>query len=154
MDQTTTDPNKITDVTWQTNQTQNKPLLLIPGNPKMALDLIKSWEADEEYNEAVWSELEAALDRSYLELQPNTLNGQEEIEMAPQMAQAYYNRANTYATLGQHDEALADYTQAISIVPNLAQIYNKRGLTYHKLGRYNEALVDYTRAIHITENSS
>ena len=154
MDQTTTHPDHITSENLQANNSHHKSPLLIPGNPEMALHLIKTWEADEEYNETVWSELEPALDRSYSSQHSVIGNGQEEIEMAPQMAQVYYNRGNTYATLGRYDQALADYNQAISIAPNLAPVYNKRGFTYHKLGRYEEALVDYTRAIRITENSS
>jgi tetratricopeptide (TPR) repeat protein len=70
------------------------------------------------------------------------------------LAEAYYNRGNTYATLGKYEHALEEYSQAITIEPSLVQAYNKRGLAYHELGLYEEAIADYTQAIRVVENSS
>lgn len=136
--------------TVPTNGTQQiKPKREIKmGNPEMAIELLNKWMTeDAEYNEEVWAKLEPALDRSQWWPEREKQNGQ-----AMHLAEAYYNRGNTHATLNEYDRAIADYTQAITIDPNLVQAYNKRGLTYHKLGRYEEALADYTQAIHTVEN--
>ena len=119
------------------------------GNPEMALQLVKKWMTDDSgYDEAVWPQLEAALDRSQWYAEREKQN-----EQAMYLAEAYYNRGNTHATLDEYDRAIADYTQAITIEPKLVQAYNKRGLVYHEVGRYEEALADYTQAIRIVERA-
>ena len=138
----------ITTIPSNGTQQINQPKREIKmGNPEMALQLLKTWMADDSgYDEAVWPQLEAALDRSQWWPEKEKQNGH-----AMQLAETYYNRGNTHATLDEYDRAIADYTQAISIEPKLVQAYNKRGLAYHELGRYEEALEDYTQAIHIVE---
>ncbi len=127
----------------------NKPKREIKmGNPEMAIQLLNKWMTeDAEYNEAVWAKLEPALDRSRWWPEREKQN-----EQAMHLAEAYYNRGNTHATLNEYDRAIADYTQAISIEPKLVEAYNKRGLAYHSIGLYEEALADYTQAIHTVED--
>lgn len=58
-----------------------------------------------------------------------------------------YNRAQVYATLGQHEQALTDYTAVIELDPYYSEYYFDRGNVYRKQGRNEEALADYEQAI-------
>jgi tetratricopeptide (TPR) repeat protein len=58
-----------------------------------------------------------------------------------------YNRAQVYATLGQYELALADYTAVISQDPYYSEYYFDRGNVYRRQERNAEALADYERAI-------
>ncbi|MEM7336081.1 MAG: tetratricopeptide repeat protein [Chloroflexota bacterium] len=56
-------------------------------------------------------------------------------------------RGNTYHDMGQLEDALNDYTQAISLNPQDAVAFYNRGSTYHDMGQLEDALNDYTQAI-------
>src|SRR6476660_3612499 len=45
------------------------------------------------------------------------------------LAIAYYNRGNDYQAKGDHDQAIADYTQSIKLDPQ-ASAYNNRGYSF------------------------
>ncbi|MDM8532223.1 tetratricopeptide repeat protein [Anaerolineales bacterium HSG25] len=64
----------------------------------------------------------------------------------------YNNRGSTYGEIGRHEEALADYAQAIVLSPNYAETYLNRGVTYHNMGRHEEALANYAQAIVLNPN--
>jgi tetratricopeptide (TPR) repeat protein len=61
----------------------------------------------------------------------------------------YYNRGISYAEKGEHDQAIADYTEAIRLDPKGATAYNNRGDSYAKKGEYDQAIADYTEAIRL-----
>ncbi|WP_395297938.1 tetratricopeptide repeat protein [Kitasatospora hibisci] len=61
-----------------------------------------------------------------------------------------YNRAQVYAGLGRHTEAVADYTAVIECDPNYAEYYFDRGMLWRDLGRPEQALADYDRAIRLS----
>ena len=65
------------------------------------------------------------------------------------MARAYNNRATAYAEQHQYQQAIADFTKAISLDPRGALTYRNRGLAYHDLGQLNQAIEDYTVAIRL-----
>jgi len=67
-------------------------------------------------------------------------------------AQAFFNRGNSYALLGNHQQAIADYTQAIGLNPNYVDAYNNRGISYKNIKQYNLAINDYSQAIRINPN--
>lgn len=71
------------------------------------------------------------------------------IELAPQLAEAYYNRGVTYHTKGNLDLAIADYDQAIELDPQLAKAYYNRGVTYHTKGDLGRAISDLERALEL-----
>ena len=52
------------------------------------------------------------------------------IELDPDLAQAYYNRGNTYAELQEHAAALADYDRATELDPDLAQAYYSKACAF------------------------
>ena len=49
----------------------------------------------------------------------------------------------------RHDEAIADYDQAIRLKPDYAEAYNNRGNAKRALERHDEAIVDYNEAIRL-----
>ena len=51
-----------------------------------------------------------------------------------------YNRAQIYATLGDYEQALADYTAVIDMDPYYSEYYLDRGNIYRKQERNEEAL--------------
>jgi lipoprotein NlpI len=66
---------------------------------------------------------------------------------------AYYARGLAYsarAQAGDLDQAIADYTQAVTLDPNNAVAYNNRGLAYGQraqAGDLDQAVADYTQTI-------
>ena len=71
------------------------------------------------------------------------------IELNPALAEAYNNRGNAKADLGQHEAALADHDRTIELNPTLATAYYNRGNTKRSLGQYDAELADYDRAIEL-----
>ena len=55
---------------------------------------------------------------------------------------AYNNRGVVYAALGQYQEAIQDYNQAIELDPKHLYAYNNRGVAYAALGQHQEAIRD------------
>src|SRR5262245_56508978 len=62
---------------------------------------------------------------------------------------AYFNRGNAYDDKGNHDRALADYSEAIRLDPKDAKVYYNRGLTYFDKGDYDRAIADHSDAIRL-----
>ncbi len=65
------------------------------------------------------------------------------------MAVTYFNRANAYGDTGDHDSAIADYTQSIKLRPDYVDSYFNRGLTHEDMKDYDGAIADFTQAIKI-----
>ena len=61
-------------------------------------------------------------------------------------------RGSVYGEAGQTDQALADFTKAISLDPNYAQAYANRGLVYRKSNQLDLALADFNKALSIDPN--
>ena len=58
-------------------------------------------------------------------------------------------RAYAYNEMGEYEQAIADYTEAIRIDPDDAYAYHERGYAYDKMGEYEKAIADFTEAIRI-----
>ncbi|MFA5161557.1 MAG: tetratricopeptide repeat protein [Elusimicrobiales bacterium] len=59
----------------------------------------------------------------------------------------YNNRGMTYAAMGRHDLAAADFTKAIAAGDSsVYHAYLNRGLAYCNLKRYSEAMADFNKA--------
>lgn len=59
----------------------------------------------------------------------------------------YNSQGNGYFSLGNYEQAITSYTQAIDLDRDYALAYYNRGAAYRRLGNYEQAIADYTRAI-------
>ncbi len=64
-------------------------------------------------------------------------------------ATAYNNRGVAHNALGDIDNAIRDYSEALSYNPNYFSALLNRGIAYDDLGKYDLAINDYNRAIEI-----
>lgn len=70
----------------------------------------------------------------------------EVIQQTPDLAQAYYNRANLYAKSGATAQARRDYDQALRLNRSFAEAYFNRGLLSYSEGKLKEGTSDLSRA--------
>jgi lipoprotein NlpI len=80
-------------------------------------------------------------------IQSRTLSGRN-------LAIVYYNRGIGYEQAKQYDNALADYSQALSLDPNYRDAYNNRGNVYQDKDQHDSAIADYNQALRIDPNFS
>lgn len=71
------------------------------------------------------------------------------IEIAPNRAVSYSNRANARNDMGDVDGAMGDYNKAIEIDPEYAQGYHNRGGLLVRKGNFDAAIADFDKAIEI-----
>jgi tetratricopeptide (TPR) repeat protein len=69
------------------------------------------------------------------------------IQLNPQFAKAYSNRATLYVQAGGFEKAIADYKAALAIDPVLSAALIGRGRVCHMTGRLEEALESFNAAI-------
>jgi len=62
------------------------------------------------------------------------------------------NRGLLYDRIGDYDQAIAEYNQAIKIDPYTLEAYFNRGVIYEIQGDYDGALADYNQALQINPN--
>jgi tetratricopeptide (TPR) repeat protein len=67
----------------------------------------------------------------------------------PNNSQALNSRGFAYASKGDNDRAIADYTEAIRLDPNNSQALNNRGFAYASKGDNDRAIADYNEAIRL-----
>jgi len=70
-----------------------------------------------------------------------------DLQTQPDSAEAWYDSANSYYSLGRYQEAMEAYKQAIKLKPDNADAHHNLGLTYDRLGRYQEGMEAYNQAI-------
>jgi len=71
------------------------------------------------------------------------------IELDPNLAEAYQNRAYAYNYKGQYDLTITDCNKAIELDPNMAEAYFNRGGAYIGKGQVDLGIADYTKAIEL-----
>ena len=64
-------------------------------------------------------------------------------------ADLYFNRGNNHGDLNQHEQAIADFSQAIRLKPQYVEAYYNRGNACLDLKRYEQAISDYSEAIRL-----
>jgi tetratricopeptide (TPR) repeat protein len=65
------------------------------------------------------------------------------IDLAPDYADAYYNRGVVKGKLGEYKAAIEDYDKAIDLKPDYAMAYNNRGMARSALRQHEAAIEDY-----------
>ena len=68
------------------------------------------------------------------------------VELAPDFAHAYYNRANVAVKLSDFRSAIVDYTKAIELDDRLAMAYYNRGLAKIYTGNAESGVADLSKA--------
>lgn len=83
------------------------------------------------------------------------------IELNPEFAGAYLERANTYSGFGHFQEALNDFTRVLELYTlqgespyNIANVYQSRGAMRGYVGDFDQAIVDLTEAIQLRPDSA
>jgi protein O-GlcNAc transferase len=71
------------------------------------------------------------------------------IALAPNSAEALYNRGVMLAALGRHAAALTSYDRALALRPMFAQAHNNRAGALAALNRHDDAIAACTRALDI-----
>ena len=55
----------------------------------------------------------------------------------------YLDRGRAHAAKGEHDKAIADYTEAIHLDPKDADLYLFRRISYEAKGEHDNAAADF-----------
>jgi Flp pilus assembly protein TadD len=66
--------------------------------------------------------------------------------LAPKNNDAYYYRGLAHASKREFENAIADYTEAITLDPDDAEAFNNRGNAYIRIGETEKAEADFTEA--------
>lgn len=64
-----------------------------------------------------------------------------------QTALKWFERGNAYVQSGNYEDAVEDFTQAITSDPNFADAYYSRGHVLGRLGKHEQAISDFTKAL-------
>lgn len=62
---------------------------------------------------------------------------------------AYYNMGNAYADLGEYQNAIDSYKEAIKLDAELSKPHNNLGLAYAALGKLDEAAAEFAEAVQL-----
>jgi len=68
------------------------------------------------------------------------------VRIDPTYALAFNNRGMIYGRLGEHRQAVDDFTRAVRIAPDYAKGYYNRAIAYYSLGEYEKALQDVIKS--------
>jgi lipoprotein NlpI len=69
------------------------------------------------------------------------------IRQDPQHHIAHINRGVAFQLLGQHTDAIDDFSLALQLVPGLVLAHHNRGTAWKALGHFDRAIDDHKRAI-------
>ena len=68
------------------------------------------------------------------------------IDLAPDFAYAYYDRAAVYCRQGDYPAAIVDLNEALRLCPTMAEAYYNRGLAHLYLGHHDLGIADLSKA--------
>ena len=69
------------------------------------------------------------------------------IAIKPDYAEAYNNLGVTYNKLGQLEQAVQAYEEALKIDPDYADAHNNLGILFKELGQLDKAIKSHEQAI-------
>ena len=67
------------------------------------------------------------------------------LEMDSRLANSYFGRGNSFATLGDLPRAIADFTQAIEMRQDFAEAYRARGFAHLEAGEEDKGQADLAK---------
>jgi len=70
-------------------------------------------------------------------------------EVGDRAAEEWYERGNEHGNLGQFEEAIDSYNQAIALKPDYHQAFRNRGRSQSDLGQFEEAIASYDKTLEI-----
>ena len=65
----------------------------------------------------------------------------------PPIAKHHTNRGWTYFRMGNYEQAIADYNQALQLDPDDGLIYRNRAEAYEAMGNKDQAIADYKKTL-------
>ncbi len=71
-----------------------------------------------------------------------------------EMAIQWFVRGNTNVQSGNYEDAVKDFTQAITSDPNFADAYYNRGRVLGRLGRHEQAISDFSKALSLDRGNA
>ena len=71
-----------------------------------------------------------------------------------EMALLWFERGNAYVQSGDYEDAVEDFTQAITTDPNYADAYYSRGRVLGRLGKHQQAIGDFTQALSLNPKNA
>jgi len=74
------------------------------------------------------------------------------VSKAPDIARPICNRGYAFGTIGQWNNAIADYSKALEIDPDYTDALSNRGGAYGKVGQWDKTIEDCSQAIRIDPN--
>jgi tetratricopeptide (TPR) repeat protein len=74
------------------------------------------------------------------------------IQANPDSPEAYFKLGNSYYEVGQWDQAVAAYQQAITLDPNYQAAYANLGVTYYQQQQFELAISQYKKALELDPN--
>lgn len=75
------------------------------------------------------------------------------IELDPSFAEAYNGRGLAKDRLGESEDALQDFSEAIARDEKNALFWHNRGCCYRTLEKYEQALKDLNQALELDKNN-
>ena len=125
--------------------------LVLLGGGFLYRQLNKLRESVQEHKETI-----AVLKNTYELLKPQTAIYQgEPLEPGniPESAEIYYGRGNAYYDEGKFDNAIAEYTSAITLKRDYAEAYYGRGIAYYDEGKFDSVICDFDKVIELKSDS-
>jgi adenylate cyclase len=111
-------------------------------------------KASDELNAMDWFRKGVGFRTSYKNSQEAMKAFDKAIELDPNLAIAYAQRAVIYNEWGQHQQAFRESEQAIKLAPNLALGFSARGRAYIAFSDCQKAIEDLSKAIELEPKSA
>jgi len=127
-----------------------EPLLLSAGAPNSGRNLLATVERLQQRIQDL--ERTAHPELPFPDPPPAARNGNAEELPAVDHLAALVGKAQVLLSLGQTEEALACYEQALREAPAQAELHLRRGQALEKLKRFDEALAGYDRALQLNRH--